>query len=229
MATYKCVVEPFARVFVTFVDELKAYPQEKAAALAAEVLTPGELAAWESMPAQQTRRMEWLLGRVALKEAVCDWLLETQLRTVASTDVVITRTEAGAPQVEWASDDDGVLPVVSLAHATGVIVAAVAGATSVGVDVECADRRATTIARVLTDVESELFAADQISLLSAVVAKEAASKAVGLGLGGDLRRWPIIHGDQRQHIVTCVDDPDLRLLVELLPVPKLVLGVCVVI
>jgi len=229
VATYKCVVEPFARVFVTIVDELKAYPQDKAASLAAETLTPSELDIWTSMPAQKTRRLEWLLGRVALKEAVCEWMLETELKRIDNQDIVITRTQAGAPQVVWSDERVGNLPVISLAHSTGVIVAAVAGAAAVGVDVECASRQAPTVARVLTAVETELLNSDQITLLSAVVAKEAASKAVGLGLGGDLRRWPIVHGDQKQHFVTCVDDPELQLVVDLLAVPELVLGVCVVI
>jgi len=229
MATYVCVVEPFARVHVTLVDELKAYPEQTAKSLGEQWLTPQELASWESMQAKQTRRMEWLLGRIALKEAVCAWMQEMQQETVAAKDLRITRTEAGAPQVAWAGTCGLELPAISLAHAAGVLVAAVAGAASVGVDVERVERPAATVARVLTETETALLAAEQITLLSAVVAKEAASKAVGLGLGGDLRRWPILAGTPRAHLVSCVDDPELELRVDFLDVPGLVLGVCVVI
>ncbi len=229
VATYVCVVEPFARVHVTVVDELKAYPEEMLQQRGEQWLTASELASWESMQAKQTRRMEWLFGRIALKEAVCAWMQEMQNLKVDAKELIITRTDAGAPQATWADDRELELPVVSLAHAPGVMVAAVSGAESVGVDVERNDRPTATVARVLTETETELVATEQMTLLSAVVAKEAASKAVGLGLGGDLRRWPIIGGTPKEHFVSCVDDPDLVLKVDFLSVPGLILGVCVVI
>ena len=82
---------------------------------------------------------------------------------------------------------------------------------------------------MLTETETKLFEAERITLLSAVVAKEAASKAVGIGLGGDLRRWPIVHTEGDQHFVTCVDDEEIALIVDFLDVPNLVLGICVVV
>ena len=229
MATYVCVVEPFARVHVTVVDELKAYPEEMLKQRGDQWLTASELSSWESMQAKQTRRMEWLFGRIALKEAVIAWMREMHQLKVDAKDLVITRTEAGAPKAEWADGREQELPVVSLAHAPGVMVAAVSGAASVGVDVERFDRPAATVARVLTQTETALVAEGQMTLLTAVVAKEAASKAVGLGLGGDLRRWPVMTATPRAHVVSCVDDPDLLLKVDFLDVPGLVLGVCVVI
>ncbi|MDO9484834.1 MAG: 4'-phosphopantetheinyl transferase superfamily protein [Actinomycetota bacterium] len=229
MATYVCVVEPFARVHVTVVDEVKAYPEEMLQQRGAQWLTASELASWESMQAKHTRRMEWLFGRIALKEAVCAWMQEMHSMKIDAKELIIARTEAGAPQATWAVDRALELPVVSLAHAPGVMVAAVSGTESVGVDVERVDRQATVVARVLTDTETALVAQEQMTLLSAVVAKEAASKAVGLGLGGDLRRWPIVAGSPSEHFVSCVDDPELLLKVDFLNVPGLVLGVCVVV
>lgn len=229
MATYVCVVEPFARVHVTVVDELKAYPEEMLQKRGEKWLTASELASWESMQAKQTRRMEWLFGRIALKEAVIAWMQEMNQLKVDGKELIITRTEAGAPRATWADERDLELPVVSLAHAPGVMVAAVSSAESVGVDVERSDRPATTVARVLTEIEAGLVADEQMTLLTAVVAKEAASKAVGLGLGGDLRRWPILAASPTSHFVSCVDDPELLLKVDFLRVPGLVLGVCVVI
>ena len=229
MATYVCVVEPFARVHVTVVDELKAYPEDMLQKRGHQWLTDAELASWESMQAKQARRMEWLFGRIALKEAVCAWMQEMHQLKVDAKELVITRTEAGAPQATWTDGRALGLPVVSLAHAPGVMVAAVSSAESIGVDVERADRPATTVARVLTETETALVADEQMTLLTAVVAKEAASKAMGLGLGGDLRRWPIIAASPSAHLVNCVDDPELVLKVDFLDVPGLVLGVCVVI
>ena len=229
MATYVCVVEPFARVHVTVVDELKAYPEEMLKQRGDQWLTSSELASWESMQAKQTRRMEWLFGRIALKEAVIAWMQEMHHLKVDAKELIITRTDAGAPQATWADGRASELPVVSLAHAPGVMVAAVSGAASVGVDVERSDRPAATVARVLTETETALVADEQMTLLTAVVSKEAASKAVGLGLGGDLRRWPVLGATPSAHIVSCVDDPELMLKVDFLDVPGLVLGVCVVI
>ncbi len=229
MATYVCVVEPFARVHVTVVDELKAYPEEMLKDRGNRWLTDSELSAWESMQAKQTRRMEWLFGRIALKEAVIAWMQEMHHLKVDAKELIIARTEAGAPEATWADDRELELPVVSLAHAPGVMVAAVSGAASVGVDVERSNRQAPVVARVLTETEAALVADEQMTLLTAVVAKEAASKAVGLGLGGDLRRWPIVAASPTEHFVSCVDDPELLLKVDFLKVPGLVLGVCVVI
>jgi len=229
MATYSCVVGPLARVHVTVVEELKTYTEEAAREIAIQHLTSTECATWMEMQANTTRKMEWLLGRVALKEAVCDFMLETQLTTIQSKDLVISRSEEGAPLISWAMPNELPLPVISLAHTEGVIVAAVASAQAVGVDVENADRQAPTVARVLTETETKLFETERITLLSAVVAKEAASKAVGTGLGGDLRRWPIVHTDGDQHFVTCVDDEEIALIVDFLDVPNLVLGICVVV
>lgn len=227
MATYSFVVGPLARVHVTFVDELKAYTEEAAAERVKEYLTDTERETWQSMQAQNTRKMEWLLGRIALKEAVSEFILETQLTKITVKQIEITRTEEGAPGVAWTSASPLPLPVISLAHTAGVIVAAVASADAVGVDVEKSDRLAPVVARVLTETETKLFETGRITLLSAVVAKEAAAKAVGVGLGGDLRRWPIVHTEGSQHFVTCVDDEELALVVDFLEVPNLVLGVCV--
>ncbi|CAB4910839.1 unannotated protein [freshwater metagenome] len=229
VATYSFVVGPLARVHVTFVDELKAYTDEAAIELVKEFLTESERATWENMQAQATRKMEWLLGRIALKDAVSEYILETQLTKIDAKTIEITRSEEGAPGVAWTNENSLPLPVISLAHTARVIVAAVASADAVGVDVEKADRLAPAVARVLTETETKLLAAGRITLLSAVVAKEAAAKAVGVGLGGDLRRWPIVHTEGSQHFVTFTDDEELALVVDFLEVPNLVLGVCVIV
>lgn len=229
MATYSFVVGPLARVHVTLVAELKPYTEEAAAEFVKESLTDTETKTWLDLQANTARKMEWLLGRIVLKEAVSEYLLETQLTKITAKQIEITRTEAGAPGVVWTSENPLPLPVISLAHTKGVIVAAVASAEGVGVDVEKADRLAPVVERVLTETEKKLFDDGRISLLSAVVAKEAAAKAVGVGLGGDLRRWPIVYTEGTQHFVTCIDDEELALVVDFLEVPNLILGVCVIV
>jgi phosphopantetheinyl transferase (holo-ACP synthase) len=229
VATYSFVVGPLARVHVTLVAELKPYTEEAAAEFVKESLTDTETKTWLDLQANTARKMEWLLGRIVLKEAVSEYLLETQLTKITAKQIEITRTEAGAPGVVWTSENPLPLPVISLAHTKGVIVAAVASAEGVGVDVEKADRRAPVVERVLTETEKKLFEDGRISLLSAVVAKEAAAKAVGVGLGGDLRRWPIVYTEGTQHFVTCIDVEELALVVDFLEVPNLILGVCVIV
>ena len=229
MATYSFVVGPLARVHVTLVAELTPYTEEAAAEFVKESLTDTEKETWLGLQAHTARKMEWLLGRIVLKEAVSEYILETQLTKITAKQIEITRTEAGAPGVVWTSKNPLPLPVISLAHTKGVIVAAVASAQAIGVDVEKADRQAPVVERVLTETEKTLFDTGLITLLSAVVAKEAAAKAVGVGLGGDLRRWPIVHTEGSQHFVTCVDDEELALVVDFLEVPNLILGVCVIV
>ena len=96
MATYVCVVEPFARVHVTVVDELKAYPEEMLKQRGDQWLTASELSSWESMQAKQTRRMEWLYGRIALKEAVIAWMRH---QTTAYDSMKIARVKGQRREV----------------------------------------------------------------------------------------------------------------------------------
>ena len=126
-------------------------------------------------PDYGTRRWaEWTLGRAAVRDAA---------ETVGLTDVVIEASSKGAPIIAGSSWG------VSIAHTRGVVMGAV-GPGRVGVDVEREDRDVSRLLRALLPGEQELTVS--LGSVSVFVAKEAAAKATGLGLGGSLARWPII-------------------------------------
>lgn len=140
------------------------------------------------------RKAEWLLGRVALKDAVRGWAIRRHRIMLAPQAIIVETTPAGAPFVRCAAlEERGAVPAISLAHCPTLVLA---GATDpgpgLGVDIEAQNRNVSTVARALTPEESAMTADGGVGVLEIVVAKEAAAKARGVGLGGSLARWPVL-------------------------------------
>jgi phosphopantetheinyl transferase (holo-ACP synthase) len=168
--------------------------------LARAVLTEEEFDYWSAMEAGQHRKTEWLLGRLAMKDAVRSWAIQRYQHGVAPRAVRIETTSAGAPFIVCSELGElGPLPAVSLAHCPTLVLAAAGDpGRALGVDVESRDRNVTTLARALTPEELALTSdagSYGVSVLDVVVAKEAAAKALGIGLGGSLTRWPVADAD----------------------------------
>ena len=147
-----------------------------------------------------TRRLEWLLGRAALKESVRDWQATFGYPVLAAHQIPVHVGIHGAPRIAACGS---VAPEVSLAHTrtvqvsggfagTGFVIAvASAPGAPVGIDVEHAERRLPALDRIFDEREQALIE-NEFGALGLVVAKEAAAKASGLGLQGSLRRWPVL-------------------------------------
>lgn len=186
--------------------------------LARTVLDDEELDTWAAMAAGQRRRAEWLLGRVALKDAVRSWAIERYESAVAPRAVRIETTPAGAPFVACTElDERGGSPAVSLAHCRTLVLAAAGDpGRGLGVDVETRDRNVATLSRALTPEESALVSGAErtgVSVLDLLVAKEAAAKALGIGLGGSLARWPVADADRDgRRLLIRAPDPHRQLL-----------------
>lgn len=195
--------------------------------LAEEFLHSAEHPDWQShADASDLRQWEWLMGRIAAKEAV-----ETFLQGVASLsprEVRIATTARGAPYVE-AISGAGVIPAISITHSRGIVVAA-AGAGTIGIDVEYVDRDISSIERVFTESERSILAAEDLQPIHLMVAKEAAAKATGTGLGGSVQRWPIIGVDSAMDVIIVgrVDHPEAAVPVRMCTVSPIVLGVCAI-
>jgi phosphopantetheinyl transferase/acyl carrier protein len=161
--------------------------------LAYSVLSRRERDLWHSLRTPEPRRVEWLLARVAAKEALCQLLREQYGLDLLPADVELLPDANGRPTVQgaWLAQVPQV-PVVSLAHSGGAAVAIVgdgrAGMDGVGIDIEQATRRHQ-------EIEAVAFSADERSLLATLdadegwplrlwCAKEAAAKALGLGMMG---------------------------------------------
>jgi phosphopantetheinyl transferase len=163
--------------------------------LAGIILSRSEREHWNSMRAVLKRRLEWLLGRCAAKDAVRVLVRKHLGTALAPADIEIVPDAHGKPRVEGAwTTRLGIEPGVSISHSAGtaVALAALDGHQAIGIDVE------TVSARIET-VESVVFSPDERELLAGLpqdlrqewalrmwCAKEAVSKALGRGIAAGL-------------------------------------------
>ena len=174
--------------------------------LAHLILNPRERELWDGRIGPERRRRDWLLGRVAAKEAVISLMSDHFGLTLAPADVEIATDHEGRPYVvhsqeTWGLPDD-VSINISIAHSDGMVVS-VAGVNSassvlpistlgVGVDLEPKESEAENFSDIA-------FTADEQKLLDTLengelecwslrlwCAKEALGKALGCGLSGGL-------------------------------------------
>jgi len=126
----------------------------------------------------------WLLGRIAAKDAVRDWLWNQGVGPLFPAEVEVSNGDRGQPHVRGRFDAD---LRISLAHSRTLAVAMVGLGKPVGIDIEVVEPRDDAFAAiVLTDAERDLVAAaDRDRTLTRLwVAKEAVAKAAGTGLKG---------------------------------------------
>jgi 3-oxoacyl-(acyl-carrier-protein) synthase/phosphopantetheinyl transferase len=151
---------------------------------------------------------QWLLGRIAVKDAVRQSLWDTGAGAIYPVEITVGNDESGRPFV---TGPFTVPPAVSLAHSGPLAVAVVGHAGDPpGVDIEMVKARdAETEAAIMTEAERDLL--DEVCgqspdpriaraswLARFWTAKEAAAKAEGTGLGGrkDLFVVEQVEGDR---------------------------------
>jgi len=186
--------------------------------LAHTVLSEEERIAWYEGPAQPEHRTQWLLGRLAAKEAARRWVYDRTGVLLYPADVIVRSDERGRPYLAAETLEGlGEPPEISLAHARGFVVAAASPpGHAVGIDLE-------TFGRVkLPDLLDGAFTAAERARVEATpegereewalrvwCAKEAAAKSLGLGLDGgpqafEVRelngngRFAVVHGNGQQ-------------------------------
>jgi 3-oxoacyl-(acyl-carrier-protein) synthase/phosphopantetheinyl transferase/malonyl CoA-acyl carrier protein transacylase len=151
---------------------------------------------------------QWLLGRIAVKDAVRQWLWDAGAGPVFPIEITIDNDASGRPRVAGPFAE---APEVSLAH-TGSLAAALVGRypPGVGIDIkqitDCNDR---TVAAILTGAEccllDTLCSSDQARSSWATrfwAAKEAVAKASGTGLGGRPDRFVVERSDGARLLVS---------------------------
>jgi phosphopantetheinyl transferase len=139
---------------------------------------------------------QWLLGRVAVKDAVRELLWRRGAGPLFPAQIRVGNDAAGRP---WARGPGGETYRVSLAHTGQVAVALVAvDGEAVGIDIEPVVGRPvdSVAAAALTEAEKDLVKragpAGEAELLTRLwTAKEAAAKAAGSGLRGHPRRFAV--------------------------------------
>jgi phosphopantetheinyl transferase (holo-ACP synthase) len=170
--------------------------------LVGDYLGPTEERVFESMTGH--RRVPWLLGRVAAKDAVRRHLLGRGFADIHPSRIVVDNDANGCPQVRVQGARLATRGLqVSIAHKPAVAVAAAATfrvrptpagsagrpAGGIGIDVEAVEPRSPSFERtVLTPAERSMEPGagegrdTWLTRLWAV--KEAVAKSTGLGLGG---------------------------------------------
>lgn len=160
--------------------------------LAHLILSRRERLLWRGLEKPEAKRIEWLLGRLAAKDAVRLAVQEHLDLSLAPADCEILPDARGRPVVagDWVKRT-GTAFQVSLAHTANTAVAVATQSTaSVGVDIE-------HVAHMLAGVGELAFTADEQALVRAAsgngtedwpvrlwCAKEATAKAVGHGMSG---------------------------------------------
>lgn len=156
--------------------------------LAAAILTHNERENFAQMGGNAHRRLEWLLGRTAAKEAVRRLLQTNYNLHEPAADIAIWKDELGKPHPlgNWQSQVSS--PVdLSIAHTEGLILGAATTKGHIGLDVESVSRDLTEdfLRGVFTLEEQELATKSgdgPTAVLRFWCAKEAISKALGTGI-----------------------------------------------
>jgi acyl transferase domain-containing protein/phosphopantetheinyl transferase len=162
--------------------------------LAHAVLSFEEREQWRALAGAGVRqRRQWLLGRLAMKEAVRHAVHARHGHLLYPSDVVVRHDAYGAPFIDgWWAEQGFDVPRVSLTHNSEFSLAALSyGDASIGVDAEVVGRvqHPDWLVAAFTPSEQAWLAsraaADRESdLLRLWCAKEAASKWLGTGLQG---------------------------------------------
>jgi phosphopantetheine--protein transferase-like protein len=173
-------------------DFLHAHGKIWQRVLAHLVLSCREREIWRSLKGPDRRQSEWLRGRAVVKDAVRRFLKTHYGIALCPADIEISQDQHGRPLVGglWTQEVEHV-PVVSLAHASGIAIA-VAGndgqCCGIGIDIE-------RIGQVREEFADVAFTPEEQSLLSLLeasakeewllrfwCAKEAVAKALGRGM-----------------------------------------------
>ncbi|MEV6671007.1 beta-ketoacyl synthase N-terminal-like domain-containing protein [Streptomyces sp. NPDC051162] len=146
-------------------------------------------------------RPQWLLGRIAAKDAVRDHLWQHGAGPVYPAEIRVRNDDSGRPHPEGVHGRRLPPLDLSLAHRAEAAVALVrpAGAAPTGIDIEeITERPEATRDAALAPEELRLF--DRLgggprTLTRFWAAKEAAAKAEGTGLGGRPRDFRVVAAD----------------------------------
>jgi len=145
---------------------------------------------YERMPG--AKKKQWMLGRIAAKDAVRYRQWDAGHTDVYPIELTVRNEASGKPFVDLRPGRGLVESAVSIAHTheIGVAIAGPAGA-EVGIDViEIAPRDESTIRYALTEAEIAQLDGD-VSFARLWAAKEAVGKALGTGLDGAPRRFVV--------------------------------------
>jgi phosphopantetheinyl transferase len=163
-----------------------------------------ERARWRELRLPPRRRAEWLLGRIAAKDAVRAYARQAFGLTLRAGDIELLPDEHGRPVVNgaWTAAVPSV-PLVSISHVDGraIAVASDGNGSGLGIDLE-------RLGRMKPPTEQVAFSASERAILDTFeqrdreawalrlwCAKEAAAKATGRGFAAGIRAFVVQDAD----------------------------------
>jgi phosphopantetheinyl transferase (holo-ACP synthase) len=183
-------------VIVAYVDQSTIRERLQAdKSLPSQALSSRELQVWMALGLDYTRKLHWLMGRIAAKKAI--WKIISRTPPSAS-EIEIFNAEDGSPYFSCNTVPDSVARI-SIAHTDGLAIAAVSQAANLGIDVERIDRygpashsgdefpQMSFSQEERTQIQRCVSRLDSTILTRVWTAKEAAGKAAQLGLGQILK------------------------------------------
>ncbi|MBD3559152.1 polyketide synthase dehydratase domain-containing protein, partial [Planktothrix sp. FACHB-1355] len=168
---------------------------------------------WYGLSEKGRRRQDWLLGRIAAKDAIRQWAKQNFGLQLAPVDIEVFATDLGKPLV-CCPELEAVSPIpdISISHSQGYVIAALANSNQrIGVDLQRLNRIHAD------DLLSGAFSSSEIELLEKIplsqtekqtivvsfwCAKEAIAKAIGTGLEGNPRQFQVSFYSHKDKQVT---------------------------
>lgn len=160
--------------------------------LAWTLLGSQERSVWLGLKTPLPRRLQWLCGRIAAKEAVRQWIENRGGPVLWPADVEILPDENGAPRVVCPEISDP--PIVSITHSGPVCIAAIhRSGGAVGIDFESTEKTPSdgALRRIFSEAETRLLSNQRPLLEEGWSVKEACSKVFGKGLAGNPKAWRV--------------------------------------
>lgn len=170
--------------------------------LSRTILSGEELAQFHALPPRPKRLEDWLVGRIAIKEAARQWIARHYGVLLMPADLIVRYSDSGKPYLSGEGLDHlGPMPEISVAHSGGEALAAASRpGQAVGVDFEWHGRIKTpdllqggfsAAEQAVIAVQAGADGGEARALLG-WCAKEAAAKLLGEGLNGRPRDF-ILH------------------------------------
>ncbi len=187
---------PFSKqenIFISQCDQNKNIPT---AELAEEILNLAEIQVWHNAAWSNQRKRQWLLGRLAAKEAVCRYLKKQFQQQASLKEILILSNQYGRPLIDGSLIQElGNSLLLSISHSektsAAIVIEGSGKYSGIGVDIEFCDKNHEGLKEGgFSGVEQNILESipepDQpVWLLRAWCAKEALAKALGLGLLGN--------------------------------------------
>ena len=172
------------------------------------VLSADEQPYWQALGKNEKRRKQWLMGRIAAKDAVRSYVLRKHGVSLRMLDLQLEVSESGAAGISAIGFNNLSMPQISISHCE-TIVCAIAEERIAGIDVEELKVRDEGFEKLAFTASEKLFLdrlsdhRDYICWSTAFwTAKEASAKAHSTGFMGNPKLFEAVAMNKDEGMVT---------------------------